>query len=200
MTDGERSLVRTSAALASRDERAIGLAFKEAIEVADTGQIEEVILQSYLFLGFHASLNGMALWRNFSGTTPLSSEDLDCVGWVDRGQEICKLVYADKYHKLRQNVRDLHPDLEQWMIVEGYGKVLGRPGLSLKIRELCIVASLAVLGSSKQLYSHLCGALNVGANVSAVEEALAEAHSYLDEDGFLMSMKVWNKVQESRVS
>lgn len=200
MTDGERSLIRISAALASRDEKAISLAFKEALGVADNGQVEEVILQSYLFLGFHTSLNGMALWRNFSETVPLSSEALDCVGWVDRGEEVCKSVYADKYHKLRQNVRDLHPDLEQWMIMEGYGKVLGRPGLSLRIRELCIVASLAVLGSPKQLYSHLCGALNVGANVSAVEDALAEAHSYLDDDECSMSIKIWNEVQERYVS
>ena len=114
MTDGERSLIRISAALASRDEKAISLAFKEALGVADNGQVEEVILQSYLFLGFHTSLNGMALWRSISETEPSSSEALDCVGWVGRGEEVCRSVYADKYNKLRQNVRDLHP--------EGFGK------------------------------------------------------------------------------
>jgi hypothetical protein len=50
------------------------------------------------------------------------------------------------------------------MIVEGYGKVLGRPGLDAgDVRELCIVALLAVAGRAAQLYSHLRGALNAGA-------------------------------------
>ena len=112
---------------------------------------------------------------------------------------MCGSVYAGHYDKLRETVRALHPDLEQWMVVEGYGKVLGRPGLPLTTRELCIVASLAVLGAPKQLYSHLRGALNVGAKASDVEEALAQAEPYLDEDGRRASMKVWDKVQERNV-
>jgi 4-carboxymuconolactone decarboxylase len=60
---------------------------------------------------------------------------------------------------------------------------------------MCIVASLAVLGAPKQLYSHLRGALNVGVDASDVEEALAQADPYLDQDGRLMSRKVWEKVQ-----
>ncbi len=196
MTHGERSLVRISAALASRDEAALTSAFEEASGVADIRQVEEVLLQSYLFLGFPASLNGMAAWRRFSDTVPSAPQELDCVGWADRGHEVCGSVYAGQYEKLRETVRALHPDLEQWMVVEGYGKVLGRPGLPLTTRELCIVASLAVLGFPKQLYSHLRGALNVGADASDVEEALAQADPYLDGDGRSASVKVWQKVQE----
>ena len=147
MTHGERSLVRISAALASRDEAALTSAFEEASGVADNRQVEEVLLQSYLFLGFPASLNGMTAWRRFSDTVPSAPQELDCVGWADRGHEVCGSVYAGQYEKLRETVRALHPDLEQWMVVEGYGKVLGRPGLPLTTRELCIVASLAVLGN-----------------------------------------------------
>ena len=57
-----------------------------------------------------------------------------------------------------------------------------------------------MLGAPKQLYSHLRGALNVGADASDVEEALAQADPYLDEDGRLASMKVWEKVQERHVA
>ena len=200
MTDAERSLVRISAALASRDKAALTSAFEEARGVADSRQIEEVLLQSYLFLGFPASLNGMAAWRRFSDAVPPAPLALDCEGWADRGHEVCGSVYAGQYEKLRDTVRALHPDLELWMVVEGYGKVLGRPGLALTTRELCIVASLAVLGVPKQLYSHLRGALNVGAQASAVEEALAQADAYLDEEGRLMSRKVWEKVQDRHVA
>jgi 4-carboxymuconolactone decarboxylase len=63
------------------------------------------------------------------------------------------------------------------MLVEGYGKVLGRPGLSLRRRELCIVAMLARQGRrvERQLYSHLRGALNAGASRAEVDEALEVA-------------------------
>ena len=200
MTDAERSLVRISAALASRDKAALTSAFEQARDLAEPGQIEEVLLQSYLFLGFPASLNGMAAWRRFSGAEPPASTELDCVGWAARGHEVCGSVYAGQYDKLRETVRALHPDLEQWMVVEGYGKVLGRPGLPLATRELCIVASLAVSGASKQLYSHLRGAINVGVEVSSVEEALAQADPYLDEEGRSASLRVWERVQERHIA
>jgi alkylhydroperoxidase/carboxymuconolactone decarboxylase family protein YurZ len=63
--------------------------------------------------------------------------------------------------------------MERWMIVEGYGKVLSRPGLDLATRELCIVALLAPQDAAPQLYSHLRGALNAGAAESDVDEAVA---------------------------
>jgi 4-carboxymuconolactone decarboxylase len=196
MTEVERALVRVSAALASRDKSALTSAFEEAVEIADRIEVEEVILQSYLFLGFPAALNGMAAWRRFSGTVETAPENLDCGALADRGDAVCGRVYSGQYEKLRETVRALHSDLEQWMVVEGYGKVLGRPGLSLRTRELCIVASLSVVGASKQLYSHLRGAVNVGAELSDVGEALSQADRYLDEEGRLMSRRVWDKVQQ----
>ena len=81
------------------------------------------------------------------------------------------------------------------MVVEGYGKVLGRPGLTLLTRELCIVASLAVLGASKQLYSHMRGALNVGARCSDVDVALTEAGIFGSEEGRIAVRKMWEKVK-----
>ena len=48
------------------------------------------------------------------------------------------------------------------MSLEGYGKVLSRPGLEIKSREMAIVACLIVDNRRKQLDSHIRGALNVG--------------------------------------
>jgi 4-carboxymuconolactone decarboxylase len=56
--------------------------------------------------------------------------------------------------------------------VDGYGKVLSRPGLDLRRRELCIVAACAAMGQDRQLHSHLRGALNVGVEPAALSEAL----------------------------
>ena len=89
------------------------------------------------------------------------------------------------YDRLRENIRALHPLLDEWMIVEGYGKVLSRPALDLPRRELCIVAACAASKQDRQLHSHLHGALNVGvqpdvieAAIDAIADLLGDAHAH----------------------
>ena len=104
-------------------------------------------------------------------------------------------MYGGQYRRLRDNVRRLHPDMERWMVEEGYGKVLGRPGLSVQDRELCIVAQLVVLDVPLQLYSHLRGALNVGAGESAVEAALQVGLEYAEPAARTRAHETWQAVR-----
>ena len=192
-------LVRLSAVIASRQTDELSKHFNLIATRADAVQVEEVILQRYLFLGYPIALNVMALWRERIGpnTSIKSLEDRDT--WTVRGQEICGAVYGDQYAELRAHIRRLHPDLEQWMVQEGYGKVLGRSGLSLVERELCIVALLAVLDVPKQLYSHLRGALNVGAHVWQILRALEIGLGYAEDDVAARGWKTW-KTLHSRAA
>jgi 4-carboxymuconolactone decarboxylase len=169
---------------------------RENLQVGDPLEVEEVLLQSYLFLGYPLALNAFGLWREVSGRGAGEGTPDDWTAWIERGEDVCRTVYGGQYQGLRRNVRDLHPDMERWMVVEGYGKVLGRPALSLAARELCIAALLAVLGVPRQLYSHLRGALNAGAGMAEVEEALQEAGVHLDEEGREEMWAVWGSVQE----
>lgn len=68
-----------------------------------------------------------------------------------------------------------HPDLAEWILVDGYGKVLARPGLTLVERELIVVAVLAALRLPMQLESHERGALRVGASKREVAAMKAVA-------------------------
>ena len=196
MTDGDRALIRVSGALASGDEGALADALSHVHGLAHDSEVEEVLLQSYLFLGFPASLDAMAAWRRLAGPGSTEPARLDYTLWEDRGRDVCEAVYAGQYERLRENVRGLHPDLEQWMLVEGYGKVLGRPGLALVMRELCVVATLAVTGASKQLYSHLRGALNAGAPPAEVETALLEVERFLDDEDRGAAWALWERIKE----
>ena len=196
MTDGDRALIRVSGALASGDEGALAGALSHVHGLAHDSEVEEVLLQSYLFLGFPASLDAMAAWRRLAGPGSTEPARLDYALWEDRGRDVCEAVYAGQYERLRENVRGLHPDLEQWMLVEGYGKVLGRPGLALVMRELCVVATLAVTGASKQLYSHLRGALNAGAPPAEVETALLEVERFLDDEDRGAAWALWERIKE----
>ncbi len=193
-------LVRVSAALASRDRGRLERALARAAEGAPADAVEEALLQSYLFLGYPVALEGFALWRAVSGgkAAPASegSRRGSWEGWRKRGARVCETVYGSQYGRLRDNVRRLHPDLEEWMVIEGYGKVLGRPGLGLVERELCIVALLAVLDAPRQLHSHLRGAVNAGAEPAEIDAALEAALEYVsDPDGRERSRAVWERVR-----
>jgi hypothetical protein len=48
-------------------------------------------------------------------------------------------------------MEQLHPVLDAMMLEHGYGRVLSRPGLSLRLRELCVIAALAGQDVAPQL-------------------------------------------------
>lgn len=170
------ALVRLAAAIAGGDEAAVRNAFVAAADRVPPAWTEELVLQSYLFSGFPRALNAAREWRRTTPATAPSADDAgdyDQAGeWRLRGEATCAAVYGEMYEKLRLNVRDLHPALDAWMVVEGYGKVLGRPGLDLARRELCIVAACAASMQDRQLHSHLHGALNVGVSPKVLRGAI----------------------------
>ena len=176
-----RHLVRIAGAIAGSPEGQVRAVMSDALDSVDPIAVEEIILQSYLFAGFPRPLNAARAWR-VASERPAPADDpeaqianLDM--WREMGERTCKIVYGDSYDRLRENVRQLHPALDEWMIVDGYGKVLSRPGVDLRTRELCIVAACAVAGQLRQLHSHLHGALNAGSSaneVGLVLDALAD--------------------------
>ncbi|MDH3732835.1 MAG: carboxymuconolactone decarboxylase family protein [Gemmatimonadota bacterium] len=164
------SLVRLSAKLGGgREDWAACL--REARAGATDVAIEEIILQSYLFVGFPRVLNVLGTWRQIV-EPPTASADPGLESRRKGGEALCRRIYGPAYERLRAHVAALNPDLDRWMIEEGYGKTLSRPSLGPILRELCVVALLATAGHEPQLRSHLRGALNVGAAAAHVAEAL----------------------------
>ncbi len=184
--DATRGLVQIAAAIAGSDEATIRAIMESARVNVDPQKVDEVILQSYLFAGFPRTLNAARAWRAISGfSAPERDRDAELrndSGWVERGEKTCNIVYGESYEMLRANIRDLHPALDSWMITDGYGKVLSRPALDLKTRELCIVAACAASGQQRQLHSHLHGALNAGASQAEVDGVLEALSGMLSAD------------------
>lgn len=189
------ALLRVAASLATRDTGAIRAALQSAAASADLAAVEEVLLQSHLFVGFPDALNAIALWRNVSGRPAPEPIREDPSGWEARGERVCSTVYGGNYAKLRENVRDLHPDFDGWMVTGGYGRVIGRPGLDLKTRELCIAALLAVWNVPRQLHSHLRGSLNAGATVGEVDEVVEIACGMISDDRAAEVRALWGEIR-----
>lgn len=199
LDDATTELVRLAAVITVGDEESVREALDRAAAVTPHEWIEELILQSYLFAGFPRTLNAARDWRRISGRpapeTDRETEIGDLESWQERGEETCSTVYGPFYDGLRRNIRTLHPALDSWMIVDGYGKVLGRPGLDLKRRELCIVACCAVARQSRQLHSHLHGAVHAGATEAEVGGALDAVEHMLDADAMRGVRFLWARVR-----
>lgn len=194
-----RELVRLAASIAVGSEPEVGQAMVRAMATGlNPFWIDELLLQSYLFVGFPRALNAAREWRRVSGReAPAADDGVDperMGRWRTRGEETCRIVYGDMYERLRGSIRKLHPALDDWMIVEGYGKVLSRPGLQLWRRELCIIAVCAVTDQERQLHAHLNGALNAGASLGDVEEVLAMVAERVDAERGRRMRELWERV------
>ncbi len=188
-------LVDLAAAQAAGDAGGLDAAF-ERLRAADReSEVEEAILQSYLFLGFPSAIEAFRRWRAHGVDAPEAAAE-DFEAWIERGEGTCATVYGDHYESLRQNIARFHPDLDRWMVTEGYGKVLSRPTLNLDVREMLIVAMLVVQGASgrRQLRSHLRGALNAGVVPDDVEKTVRRAAAFASPANLELALALWAAV------
>lgn len=195
-------LIRLAAAVAAGDEAPMRRVMAAA-RTAGTppAWVEELLLQSVLMVGYPRALVAFGLWRQMSGL-PARAEDEDSEyrhqkDWEARGEATCRQVYGGNYAALRRNVRALHPAMDRWMQVEGYGRTLSRPALDLLRRELCTVVQTAVLRTHRQLHSHLRGALHAGATPAQVEQALEVVLPLLAADERSAVDELWAAVRAS---
>lgn len=202
LDDATRGLVELAVAIAADGEMALRDAMARAVAARiDPVWVEELILQSHLFSGFPRALNAAREWRRASGRhAPNGDPDADPAparvrAWYARGESTCATVYGDTYERLRANIRELHPALDAWMIVDGYGKVLGRPQLDLRRRELCIVAVCAVGEQDRQLHAHLRGALNAGASADEISDVLDIVAPRLRDETNRRFRLLWDRVR-----
>lgn len=171
----ERTLIRAALAIPHGEDPELMTRFAAARK-ADTpmGWLDELTLMTVLFVGFPRALVAARMLRR-QGPVAAGEDGAAYDRWKDweaRGEATCRAVYADHYDTLRAHVADLHPALDAWVIVDGYGRTMGRAGLDMVRRELCAVALLIPQRVPRQLHSHLRGALNVGASRAQVEATL----------------------------
>lgn len=157
----------------------------------------EIVLMSYLFLGFPRMLNAaIVLDKIYPDKTKVDTGAVtpdEAENWYNAGHKLCAEVYKDKYEPLRERFEKIAPEVFRWMIIEGYGKVLSRDGLDIKLRELAIIVFLMLENRPKQLESHIRGFINVGGNKTDLMFILDELGS-IAGDGFFSAQNIINEV------
>lgn len=99
----------------------------------------------------------------------------------------------------REGMEGFAPDLYRDTVEFVYGRIISRPALDLKTRELITVAALTALGYTKaQLRFHIHGALNVGCTREEVLEAITQMAVYAGWPAALNAVNVAREIFEAR--
>lgn len=193
------TLVRVAAAVAQGDDALVRKRMIAARAVhVPAAWMEELLLQSLLNVGYPLTLVAFAVWRDVAGPPTDTGEPVSHAKWeewVERGARACAHIYGRTYHKLLVNLRSLHPALESLVVIDAYGKILGRAELDPKRRELCTLAAIAMLNAPRQLHAHLRGALNTGATREDVDAVLALVEGDLPKERALKIWELWADVR-----
>lgn len=159
----------------------------------DPEKLREAIVQTHLFAGYPRALNALAAFKDackkasnpLAGEIKLREEPLegdDIALFRQRGQKLFNLIYGESAPRIDRFARSNSPDLGDWALVEGYGRVLSRPMLEFRQRSVCIVAALMPLDVAPQLKGHIQGARNTGTSDKALW-SLYELVSRLFKEG-----------------
>ena len=161
----------------------------------------ETIIQSYLFLGFPRMIEAAFVFHEVYAAKRInkrliSPSSTTVRKWFADGLRLCHKVYGKNYDALKDKLMAIGPEILEWMILEGYGKVLSRPGLSRIERELAEVAALIVDGRERQLVSHILGSLNVGADLTLIRQVSRDISIISGQKAYRMADKVISRIEK----
>lgn len=195
---GVFQLCRFAALITRREFAAAAQALVSARALGATrAAAEESALMLMLYAGYPAALEGLRVLNGAWPGRARRSREGGPSDWLKRGEALCSRVYGPSFEKLVPAVHALHPDLARWMIEHGYGRVLSRPGMGARDRELVTVAALSALGWERQLVSHLLGARRVGATLDEVQGALAAGLARTDAAAERVALSAWRRLTEA---
>lgn len=132
--------------------------------------VREILLQAHLFAGFPRTIEAFETLSSViaSGAFDTSRKNGNSTVSAISGEALFEKIYASKSQDVLNRIAFHHPELKNWILEHAYGRVLSRPALSPKQRELASVAALVVSRQWKQLLSHLRGAIRCGASTEEI--------------------------------
>jgi len=182
-----RLLTFISASQASKQMAELKGLIKWALDSSvKPAEIYEVLLQGYLFLGYPVAIESFFVFDEVLNPKPVTRDNLfdktpvwDYHHLKSLGARTAEKIYAEKFNPVFNNIWGLSPELASGMVIEGYGRIISRPGLNLIVRELAVVSALTVTDMPRQLYSHIKGSTNVGANPIQIRAAIEQCRYFV---------------------
>jgi 4-carboxymuconolactone decarboxylase len=99
---------------------------------------------------------------------------------IKRGEDLWRTIFGEADLLERKQRNDyLDPEMNEYDIGVNWGLIFGRPGLDLRTRMLCLVATFLTMGNFEEglggeLERHIRGALRVGAKPQEIVEVILQ--------------------------
>ena len=111
-----------------------------------------------------------------------------------RGMRALSEITGGSGESVVASLRDIAPDLAEWIIDFSYGDVMSRPGLDRRSRQFATIAALTALGNAQpQLKVHIAGAINVGCKPQEIVEVILQMAVFA---GFPAAINALNVARE----
>lgn len=170
-------------------------------------EIYEALLQGHLFCGYPKAIESFIILRETLAELNITRPRRPASPYGQRrnslkasGLSLARRIYGRNFDLVYRNINDLSPELAEGMIAEGYGRIISRKGLDIKARELAIISTLTVADMPRQLYSHIRGAVNVGAGPAQIAEAIGLCRLFIDPDSVKRALQIFEKSLGKKLS
>lgn len=181
--------------LERRLHKILDVALDEGIDLTE---IREIMLQGYPFCGFPRTINSFAVLQRCLKERGYAPEEIAHLPLDERkpellddqGLDLFSKIYKYNHFDVLNTLKADHPELPRWILRDVYGKVLSRPAVDAKTRELAAVAALTVLRVYPQLLSHIKGGLNLGADRSEVQAVIEQMKHFAPEDTVRRALRI----------
>lgn len=115
------------------------------------------------------------------------------------GWEKLKEIDGEAGEKVFNNLKDISPDLGNYIIEYAFGDVYTRKGINLKSKEIAVVAALTAMGNAQpQLKVHINGALNTGSSINEIKEVILQMSIYSGFPNCINGMNALKEVLNER--
>lgn len=105
-------------------------------------------------------------------------------------------LWGEDADRIRQQLRELDPELAALIEEVAYERVFARPGLDLRTKELLAIAHLTSVGGEPELRTHVRAAVRVGATFEEVRETILHAAMFVGFPRAMAAMRAY--AQERR--
>jgi 4-carboxymuconolactone decarboxylase len=98
-----------------------------------------------------------------------------------------------------ESLKDIAPDLADWIISFSYGDVMSRQNLDKRSRQFSTIAALTAMGTATpQLKVHIHGGLNVGCTPAEIVEVILQMAVYSGFPSAINGLNVAREVFKER--
>ena len=117
----------------------------------------------------------------------------------DKGIEALKKITGSSGEAVVEGLKDIAPDLADWIIEFSYGDVLSRPNIDVRLRQFVTVAALTAMGTATpQLKVQINGALNVGCKPEEIVEVVLQMAIFAGFPAVINAINAAREVFEER--